>query len=434
MPYPAKPTILILSSTTEGSGVLSTDILDALRLEGCDVDLMTIYDDRDDIISVFSKEELKMSFVGRAQRFIRKKLGLQLDPNRLVPGYCMYYLDEDKPPVNVEKVLDKIKKKYDFVITLFWHKFLSFSTIRSVDEKLGHIPWAFVAVDYSTLGGGCHFPLDCDNWKTGCGNCPAFGSHDANDRTHRNFLYRQSVLERLNVSLCCNTFMRDNFYSKSPLYADKPIEISYNLIDENVFCPRDVIATRRSLNLPEDKFILLFGSQQLYDPKKGMEYLFKALEMFHDSLAEDDRKRILILSVGRTKEDISKYIPFDYENRGFVPIDVLSNLYAAANVFVCPSVFDPGPMMINQALSCGTPVVAFNSGGMLDVKQFADVGYVARLKDAEDLAEGIRHVFSMKENEYDALRHTCRETALKMTSKHAVASRLLSIYSKMVTS
>jgi glycosyltransferase involved in cell wall biosynthesis len=433
MPYSAQPSILILSSTTEGSGVLGTDILDALRDEGCDVDLMTIHDDRDDVISVFSREELKISFLGRVRRFTRKKLGLQLDPSRIVSGYCIYYLDEEKPPVNVGIVLDKIKKKYDFVVVLFWHRFLSFSTIRSVDEKLGHVPWAFVAVDFSTLGGGCHFPHDCENWKTGCGNCPAFRSHDANDRTHRNFLYRKSVLQHLNVTLCCNTFMRDNFYSKSPLYAGKPIEISYNLIDEDVFTPKDMIATRRSLNLPDDKFILLFGSQQLYDPKKGMEYLFKALKIFYDSLAENERERVLILSVGRTEDDISQYIPFDYENRGYVAIDVLSNLYSVSNVFVCSSVFDPGPMMLNQALSCGTPVVAFDSGGMLDVKQFADVGYVAKLKDAGDLAEGIKHVFTMNRNEYEALRSTCRETALKMTSRHAIASRLLSIYSKMVT-
>lgn len=436
MMYMLKPHILIISSATSGSGVLTADICSALREEGCEVDVLTRDDDSNGYLSALSKSDIRWSesLPGRLFRKIRKIFGLQADVKRQAPGYSLYYLDELRPPVRVKKVLAKINKQYDFAITLFLHQLSSFRTIKEIDDKLGHVPWAFFAVDFMTLGGGCHFPLSCKNWENGCGRCPALGSHDPDDRTHRNFIYRKEVLKNLNFTLCCNTFMRDNFYSKSPLYKDRPIEISYNLIDENAFCPRDIKETRRELNLSNDKFIIFFGSQNLYDPKKGMNYLFDALKIFNDYLNDEARNRVLVVSAGRVKEDISKYIAFDYDERGFVSINVLAKLYAASNVFVCPSVFDPGPMMINQALSCGTPVVAFDSGGMLDVKQYADVGYVAKLKDANDMAEGIRHVFSMCDEEYAELRNTCRATALKMTSRHAVASRLLSIYSKMKNS
>lgn len=42
-----------------------------------------------------------------------------------------------------------------------------------------------------------------------------------------------------------------------------------------------------------------------------------------------------------------------------------------------------------ESLSCGTPVVAFNIGGNSDMVEHLVNGYLAREKDAEDLAQGI---------------------------------------------
>jgi len=40
-------------------------------------------------------------------------------------------------------------------------------------------------------------------------------------------------------------------------------------------------------------------------------------------------------------------------------------------------------------MCCGTPVVGFNIGGIPDIIKHKENGYLAKYKDAEDLANGI---------------------------------------------
>ncbi len=69
-------------------------------------------------------------------------------------------------------------------------------------------------------------------------------------------------------------------------------------------------------------------------------------------------------------------------------------VYNAADVFIAPSLADNLPYTIFEALSCGTPVVAFNTGGIPDMVQHKSNGYLARYKDAGDIVEGIKFVLS----------------------------------------
>jgi len=72
--------------------------------------------------------------------------------------------------------------------------------------------------------------------------------------------------------------------------------------------------------------------------------------------------------------------------------------------------------MVNQALSCGTPVVSFQIGTALDVVEGKGTGYCARLKDAEDFAAGIRRHFLMTQAQRTEVSERCREVALETTS------------------
>ena len=67
----------------------------------------------------------------------------------------------------------------------------------------------------------------------------------------------------------------------------------------------------------------------------------------------------------------------------------LARLYAAADVLVAPFIEDNLPNVVLEALSCGTPVVAFAAGGIPDAVEHQRNGVLVPVGDADALADGI---------------------------------------------
>ena len=75
----------------------------------------------------------------------------------------------------------------------------------------------------------------------------------------------------------------------------------------------------------------------------------------------------------------------------------LSLVYAAADVFIAPSVQDNLPNTVMESLACGTPCVAFDIGGMPDMIDHQQNGYLSKPFDIDDLARGIAWVLEDEE-------------------------------------
>ena len=72
----------------------------------------------------------------------------------------------------------------------------------------------------------------------------------------------------------------------------------------------------------------------------------------------------------------------------------MSEYYALSDLFITPSVEDNLPNTVMEAMSCGTPSIAFDTGGTSDMIQHMKNGYLAKLKSSEDIAEGINILLS----------------------------------------
>ena len=88
-------------------------------------------------------------------------------------------------------------------------------------------------------------------------------------------------------------------------------------------------------------------------------------------------------------------------------------------------------MMIPESMLCGTPVVAFNSGGAPDLIETMKTGYLATLKDGADLAKGMYALLSAHEKLL-AMRATCREIAVREHSMEAHADRHIDLYRSLL--
>lgn len=331
------------------------------------------------------------------------------------PAYYFFYRREECPPVPTEHILKQLDGHYDLIYIGFWQGLLSFETVARIYDKF-QAPVVLATVDMSVMTGGCHYPHSCTRYKQECGRCPGLKSPVFDTFTRQNILFRESFYDKVKPIILTNTFV-SQIFRESRLLRGAEIVTVFPVIDEQLFCQKDKVSLRERFGIPAQKtFILLAGAQNFRDDRKGGGYLVAALQDFYERLSDEERKRVLFLCVGNMPLEMERSLRFDYLAMGYVELDVLADLYALADVFLSPSVEDGGPLMVNQALSCGTPVVSFQIGTALEVVQGRGTGYCARLRDAVDFAEGIRQHFMMTPPERKVLSHRCRALALETTS------------------
>ena len=70
-----------------------------------------------------------------------------------------------------------------------------------------------------------------------------------------------------------------------------------------------------------------------------------------------------------------------------VPVDDLVALYSEADVFVCPSVYEPFGIINLEAMACETPVVASSVGGIPEVVVDGETGFLVPFERADDSTE-----------------------------------------------
>lgn len=423
----SKPKILLISSASpiKGPGRVALDYYQAFKQEGYQIDFLSLYavEGYPDIRYIYSKPS---AIRRRFYHYLYAFTGIR----NVLPNYYFFYTREQLPPVPVRKVLHKVDSHYDLVLVLFWQELLSFATIKGLYQKL-KCQIHFMGVDYSQMSGGCHFTGDCQRYQHGCGLCPAISSKRLKDFTFLNVQYRKKIYETVRPVVYGNSYMRECFYSKAYLLKDARIEQSYDIYDMNEFCPIDKASLREKYQIAAHKrFVIFFGCQSLHETRKGMSYLLDSLKLLWDHLNEEERRSIQLIVAGRHFDVISDKVLFDTINCGYVEMSQMPELYSLADVYLSPSIHDAGPTMVNQSLSCGTPVVAFEVGTALESIKDKPTGYCAKVGDSADFAKGIETVFRLSEEERLHARQMCRDYAIKHFSYSSRVNDILGIYKK----
>lgn len=251
-------------------------------------------------------------------------------------------------------------------------------------------PLILVMHDMWTFTGGCHYSFQCEKYKTGCFECQVFIKNRRNDLSKIGYKRKQKLYAKLdNLYFVTPSRWLYNCAKESALLNNRPVFHIPNVIDNRVFKPMDKRVARRLFNLNPDDKIIAFGAVSINSPFKGWNYLQEALEIYKQ---KNGGSGVSILIFGRgSNNQLKEKIPFTTSFTGFLKDEYsLVMLYNAADVFVTPSLADNLPTTILESLSCGTPVVGFNVGGIPEMIEHKSNGYVARYRDSEDLAEGIR--------------------------------------------
>jgi glycosyltransferase involved in cell wall biosynthesis len=281
------------------------------------------------------------------------------------------------------------------IIYLHWvlGGFLNLSSM----EKLMHLnkPVVIVMHDMWAITGGCHHSFTCAKYISGCGNCPILPGQKEKDLSFREFNKKLKLYSKYdNLFFVSPSRWLFDCAKKSMLTRDKPVFCIPNALDGTTYKPFEKSVAKRILNIDPEETIIAFGAVAIDSPYKGLSFLLEALQILH----KQDLKKTSVLIFGSNyNKKIADAIPFKTRFMGHLTDDyAMVLMYNSADVLVVPSLADNLPTVVMEALSCGTPVVGFHVGGIPDLIDHLKNGYLARYKDAGDIAQGILYCIENK--------------------------------------
>lgn len=288
------------------------------------------------------------------------------------------------------------------------------------------VPIIWTLHDLWPVTGGCHYPGSCDGFMSKCGRCPVLGSSRQQDISRWNWRRKERGWRRLKLTAVAPSNWIAVKARSSSLFSSVPVEVIPNGLDTDLFKPHDRQYCRELLGLHTDRPLVLFGScGGIGDRRKGFDLLVQALsELRRESSCPEfelvtvgggeglhhDLPGIPIHSMGRIHDELG-----------------LALLYAASDILVAPSREENLSNMVMESMSCGIPTVAFSVGGMPDLVDHLETGYLASPEKAKDLARGINYLLSDSRRRADFGR-AARYKVLSTFSLEVVATRYIKLY------
>ena len=311
------------------------------------------------------------------------------------------------------------------IVNLHWScgGYLQIETIPKFSQPLVwtlHDMWAFT--------GGCHYSQDCDRYTDSCGACPQLASDKDWDLSRWIWQRKARAWKGINLTIVTPSSWLAKCVQSSSLFRDVRVEIIANGLDTERYKPLDRSIARKILNLPQDKQLIFFGALSATgDRRKGFHLLQPALQSLSKS---GGPHQIEVVVFGSSQPSKPPDLGFKSHYLGKLSDDIsLALVYAAADVFVSPSTQDNLSNTVVEATACGIPCVAFNIGGMPNIIEHQQNGYLAQ-PDIEDLAQGIAWVLENRER-HQKLSDRAREKAEQEFDLEIQAGRYLSLFTEI---
>lgn len=335
------------------------------------------------------------------------------------------------PEWNLDRIKSKhIIKRLEFnptVIMVYWTKLaFNFDIIHELSRHYG-AEVILCPLDMAHLTGGCHWSDGCKKYESECNDCPLLPSGALINIVQADWKKKVNIFKLISPSVLVFSDSIKKSASFSGLTRNlTQYEILYT-VDEMVYKPGDKIDARRKLGIDWTKKILLVGAAHLDNPRKGMSYFLSSLTI----LAEIkkliiDNSDILILVIG-SRFNMPE-IPFRHVHLGYLETQSdLALAYRASDVFACPSIIDSGPLMINQSIMSGCPVVSFDMGVAPDLVFNYETGYRAQLKDVNDFAQGLCSMLDISSESAERVSQNCRNIGLNKFSASGNPKKLSGI-------
>jgi glycosyltransferase involved in cell wall biosynthesis len=315
---------------------------------------------------------------------------------------------------------------YD-LINLHWvcGEMISIKDIGRINKPIVwtlHDMWPFCGAE--------HFTFD-DSWKKG------YYSNNVNSKSNfffdlNKFIWQKKVkFWKKSMFIVGVSNWISQCAKESILMKNFPVTTISNTLDTNFWKPDDQSESRKYFNLPEKIKIFGYGSLGYKNSSlKGKDLFLSSIKKIKYN---KDKFAIFVIGDGNdfTEEldgiKIFKIPRIDND-------DNMKKFYNALDFLVVPSRLESFGQSASEAISCGKPVVCFNTTGLKDIIFQGINGWLAEPFNINKLAEGIDLFLELNDSKYKEFSKNCRSIAVNKFSYEIVSSQYIKLYSEIINS
>ena len=249
----------------------------------------------------------------------------------------------------------------------------------------------------------------------------------------------KNAMENADAVIAVSSGMKDNILRAYPSIDPDKVHVVLNGIDTELWYPTKGTITEE-LGVDPTRPIVSFVGRITH--QKGVPHLLKAAQLFDDSVqlilcaGAPDTPEIAAETEGlvdklRAERDSVFWV------EEMLSADKIREVYAASDVFVCPSIYEPLGIVNLEAMACGTAVVASRVGGIPEVVVDGVTGTLVDYNESDpetferDLAEAVNAIVSNKDTAA-RMGQAGRDRAVADFSWATIAQQTVDIYKKLI--
>lgn len=281
------------------------------------------------------------------------------------------------------------------------------------------------------LTGGCHYPAGCEQYKTGCMKCPQLQNDYgliANCFTEKLKAYQK----RGSLTVITPSHWLADVARDSAIFRYRTVNVVRNPVELDMFAPRaDRLKLRSAFGVAPNDLVILFGSHDLTERRKGVRYLFDAVRELAAgglSAALPHGARVHLAVVGSSPEldELPGTTPLHF---GQVDEDgVLADILSIADVTCVPSLEDNYPNVIVESLACGTPCIVTPAGGMPEMVSDGETGILVSEAGSIAALKGAILRFARCYLGSQEMRERCRAATVLANDPKVIGAQLRKLY------